>query len=58
MPAETVRKRFRQRLHTCRMQEKTLQVEPDPAVMARLKDEMTLPRRNELLDQFLHLPAV
>ena len=52
MPTETVRKRFCQRLHAFRMQEKTFQVEPGLAVMARLKDEMALPLRQELLDLF------
>ena len=52
MSAETVCKRFRQRLHAFRVQEKTFQVEPGLAVMARLKDEMALPLRQELLDLF------
>jgi len=34
MSAETVRQCVRQRLHAFRVQEKTLQVEPDLAVMA------------------------
>ena len=58
MPPEKVRKRFRQRLHAFRVQEKTFQVEPDRAVMARLKDEMTFALRQKLLDSLLHLPAV
>jgi hypothetical protein len=34
MPPETIRQRFRQRLHAFRVQKKKLQVEPDLAVMA------------------------
>jgi len=56
--AEAVRKRFRQRLNAFRVQEKELQVEPDLTVMARLKDEMTFPRRKELRDLLLHPPAL
>jgi hypothetical protein len=58
MPAETVRKRLHQWLHAFRLQEEKLQVEPDLAVMARLKDEMTFPPWKELRDLLLHLPAV
>src|SRR5439155_16891462 len=56
--AEAVRKRFRQRLNAFRVQEKELQVEPDLTVMARLKDEMTFPRRKELRDLLLHPRAL
>jgi len=58
MPAESVRERFCQWLHTLGVQEQTFQVEPDLAVMARLKDEMTFSFRKELLDLLVHLPAV
>src|SRR5438093_3711343 len=58
MSAETVRQRFRQRLYAFRVQEETLQVEPDLAVMARLEDEMPFPLRKELRDLLFHSPAV
>ncbi|PYN22344.1 MAG: hypothetical protein DMD99_17030 [Candidatus Rokuibacteriota bacterium] len=55
--AETLRKRLRQRLDALRVQEKKRQVEPDLAVMARLKDEMAFPLWKELCDLLLHLPT-
>jgi hypothetical protein len=58
MSAEPVRQCFRQRLHAFRVQEKTLQVEPDLAVMAGLEDEMSFPLRKEPLDLLFHFPAV
>ena len=58
MSAETVRQHRRQRLHAFGVKEKTLQLQPDLAVMAGLKDEVTFPLRKQRRDLLLQLHAV